>query len=69
MNKETTYQDEVDGYFLALKKKPQVEVERLLQMMERERYEYEEAKRLIEHYELFNNDAMIAACKKILKEK
>lgn len=58
-------------YISALKAKTPTEVSRLLQTLERDKYDYEEAKRLIEHYEHCdcNNDLMIEACEIILKDK
>lgn len=52
-----------------LKKQTPKEVGRLLQKLERDRFEYEEAKHFITMYERndLHNDLMIQACEKILK--
>lgn len=61
----------LEKYIAALEKKSKDEVARFLQGLERDKYDYEEAKRVVEHYEHcdMRNDLMIEACETILKEK
>jgi hypothetical protein len=65
---ETT---ELEGYVSAIKEKYETpeEIGRFLQKLERDKFEYEEAKLVVANYEKLPNERMIEACEKILKEK
>lgn len=62
----------ITRYTSALSKKEPAELGKLLQQLYLDKFEYEQAKVIVEHYELFgvdHNNAMIAACENILNEK